>query len=54
MRPIDADALKQKLREPCEWCKYKGSLFCHHACEVNDVEEVIDSAPTIKGDNDHG
>ena len=54
MRLIDADALKQKLREPCEHCNYKGSLFCFGACEVNDVEEVIDSAPTIKEGNTDG
>lgn len=54
MRPIDADALKERLRKPCKDCNYKGSLFCFGACEVNDIEDLIDSAPTIKEGNTDG
>lgn len=52
MRAIDADALKARLRIPCQDCDHNGNLFCRMTCEINDFIEEIDKQPTIKVNED--
>ena len=49
MRLIDADKLKAAGREQCKTCKINGSKQCKNWCIVNDVCDLLDSAPTATG-----
>ena len=49
MRLIDADKLKAIGRENCKTCILNGSKHCKNDCIVNDVCDLLDSAPTVGG-----
>lgn len=49
MRLIDADHLKAVGRECCKTCNINGSQYCKKDCIVNDICNLLDSAPTATG-----
>ena len=48
MRLINADKLKAVGREYCKTCNINGSKYCKKDCIVNDVCDLLDSAPTVE------
>ncbi len=47
MRLIDADELKKTLDSKCDICPDKNTNWCKVVCFYNDIEFLIDNAPTI-------
>ena len=49
MRMIDADKLKESLKSNCNTlCPDKNTNWCEHCCPLNEFEDLIDIAPTVK------
>lgn len=46
---ISREALKKALKSNCDTlCNDKNTNWCEHCCPLNDFEDLIDNAPTIK------
>ena len=47
VRLVDANALKDEIKNRCNICDDKDTAWCEHCCSVNDWEDYIDNAPTV-------
>ena len=54
MRLIDADELKKTLDSKCDICPDKNTNWCKMVCFYNDIEFLIDNAPTVESDYEWG
>lgn len=57
---ISRSELKKSLKSNCDVCNDKNTNWCEHCCPLNDFEDLIDNAPTVKtycyfcGQTEHG